>query len=127
MPATAMGGRPDMGTTEIGAMVAVTSALVAAMTTAATTWIQSRTQRRRESGTVQTSDAQTVFQAYGQLSQMLLQLTRELSDQMRTIANQLEQVTRQQAELVRQQRDLIDLQHQQMELLAQIEGSVNGK
>lgn len=111
---------------ELTALVSIISALIGALVTLATAWLQARTQRRRESGTVTTADAQTVFNAYGQLSQMLLQLTQQTSDRMRAISDQLERVSQQQAELVRAHRELLDLQRQQMAILGQMEARSNG-
>lgn len=111
---------------ELTALVGIISALIGALVTLATSWLQARTQRRRESGTVTTADAQTVFQAYGQLSQMLLQLTQQTSERMRAIGDQLERVSQQQAELVRAQRELLELQRQQMAILGQMEARSNG-
>ena len=111
---------------QLATLVGLVSALAGALVTLATAWLQSHTQRRRESGTVTTADAQTVFQAYGQLSQMLLQLTQQTSERMRAIGDQLERVSQQQAELVRAQRELLDLQRRQMEILGHMEARSNG-
>ena len=111
---------------QLATLVGLVSALTGALATLATAWLQARTQRRRESGTVATADAQTVFNAYGQLSQMLLQLTQQTSERMRAIGDQLERVSQQQAELVHAQRELLDLQRRQMEILGQMEARANG-
>jgi hypothetical protein len=111
---------------QLATLVGLISALTGALVTLATAWLQAHTQRRRESGTVTTADAQTVFQAYGQLSQMLLQLTQQTSERMRAIGDQLERVSQQQAELLRAQRELLDLQRRQLEILGHIEARTNG-
>lgn len=115
-----------MSGTELAAIVGLASAAVGALTTASTTWLTNRTQRRRESGTVTTADAQTVFSAYGQLSQMLIQLTQQMTDRLDRVVSRVDELVKAQQRLLEQQDELLRLQREQIESLTRLENGHAG-
>jgi TolA-binding protein len=106
---------------ELTAIVGIISAAIGAAATVLTTWLSNRTQRRRESGTVSTADAQTVFQAYGQLSSMLIDLTRQTTDRLDRVVSRVDELVQAQQRLLEQQDELLRLQREQVLSLHRIE------
>jgi TolA-binding protein len=111
---------------ELTAAVGFASAVVGAAASAGTAWLAQRTQRRRESGTVATADAQTVFSAYGQLSQMLLQLTQQTTDRLDRVVARVDELVQAQQRLLEQQDELLRLQREQVLSLHRIENGGAG-
>ncbi len=95
------------------AAAGVTGALLGAISTIGSQAIQSRIQRRRESGSVETADAQTLFSASNQLIQMLLQQNTSLHTRIDSIGDEIEA-------LMRELRRLIEMQKEQTVLLTEI-------
>jgi uncharacterized protein HemX len=86
---------------DIAALSAVIAASGGIVGAAVTAWVQ----RRREGGTVRTSDAQTLFTSANQLIQMLLQSTQTMAERLETLADRMDRMIKQQDELLRLQRD----------------------
>lgn len=99
---------------------------IGASATIAGAIIQANTQRRREAGTVQTSDAQTLFTASNHLIQMLLQTTQTLTQRLEEMAVRFESLTDRVDRLVAQQDELLRLQREQTRTLHSIENGGKG-
>lgn len=112
-----------MDTAALAGLFGIGSASIGAASALLTAWITSHAQRRRESGTVQTSDAQTLFSASNQLIQMLLSSTQSLTQQLDTLTGRLESLMRQIDRIVQQQEELLRLQREQTQTLRRIEGN----
>jgi uncharacterized protein HemX len=96
------------------AVIAATGGIIGAGLTA---WVQ----RRREAGSVTTSDAQTLFTASNQLIQMLLQSTQTLTDRLDQMAQHFDALASRVEKLVQQQDELLRLQRDQTRTLHKIE------
>jgi uncharacterized protein HemX len=96
-----LGEVDDSTIAAISASAAVIAAIGGIIGAGMTAWVQ----RRREAGSVTTSDAQTLFTASNQLIQMLLQSTQMLTDRLETLADRMDRMIKQQDELLRLQRD----------------------
>lgn len=103
------------------AVVSLVSAAIGATASLGATWLTSATQRRAQSGSVGTSDAQTLFAASNQLIQLLLTTTQQLTEQLRQLTGQLDTMTTRVERLVQQQDELLRMQRDQMETLHRIE------
>lgn len=99
---------------------------IGASATIAGAIIQAQTQRRREAGTVQTSDAQTLFSASNQLIQMLLSTTQTLTQRLDDMVARFEQLAERVDRLVQQQDELLRLQREQTRTLHSIENGGKG-
>ncbi len=110
-----------MNSYELTAAVGVISAAVGAGATLGASWLTSATQRRAQSGSVKTADAQVVFSAYGQLSQMLLQLTQQTTDRLDRVVARVDELVQAQQRLLEQQDELLRLQREQVLSLHRIE------
>lgn len=99
---------------------------IGAAATVAGTLIQANTQRRREAGTVQTSDAQTLFTASNQLIQLLLSTTQTLTQRLDEMVARFEQLAERVDRLVQQQDELLRLQREQTRTLHSIENGGKG-
>ncbi|GIW18729.1 MAG: hypothetical protein KatS3mg064_2836 [Tepidiforma sp.] len=99
---------------------------IGASATIAGAIIQAQTQRRREAGTVQTSDAQTLFSASNQLIQMLLTTTQALTARLEEMAGRFDHLTDRVDQLVAQQEELLKLQREQTRTLHAIENGGAG-
>jgi TolA-binding protein len=106
---------------EVTALIGIISAIIGAGATLGTTYLTSATQRRSQSGTVQTADAATVFSAYGQLSQMLIQLTQQTTDRLDRVVSRVDELVQAQQRLLDQQDELLKLQREQVLSLHRIE------
>lgn len=115
-----------MNSYELAAVVGFASAVVGAAASAGTAWLAQRTQRRRESGTVQTSDAQTLFSASNQLIQMLLTTTQTLTQRLDDMVARFEQLAERVDRLVQQQDEILRLQREQTRTLHSIENGGKG-
>lgn len=105
----------------VSALVGLGGAAFGAAATLGSSWFQTSAQRRREAGTVATSDAQTVFSAYGQLSQMLLGLTDQLTQRLDRLVQRIDEVVDQQERIAEQQEQLLRLATEQLQSLRRIE------
>lgn len=110
----------------VTAAVSVVSAAIGAGATLGASWLTSSTQRRAQSGSVQTADAQTVFSAYGQLSQMLLQLTQQTTDRLDRVVARVDDLVQAQQRILEQQDELLRLQREQVSSLHRIENGGAG-
>lgn len=107
-------------------LTGILGTVVGAGATVAGAVIQANTQRRREAGTVQTSDAQTLFSASNQLIQMLLTTTQTLTARLDDMVNRFEQLAERVDRLVAQQDELLKLQREQTRTLHSIENGGKG-
>ncbi|GIV82465.1 MAG: hypothetical protein KatS3mg051_1819 [Anaerolineae bacterium] len=108
---------------EAAGVIAISSALIGAVTSLTTTWLSNATQRRAQSGSVQTADAQTLFQASNQLIQMLLTTTQQLSERLDRLTEHLGTMMDRVERLVAQQDELLRLQREQTKTLHNIEAN----
>jgi len=106
----------------ISAMAAVIAATGGIIGAGLTAWMQ----RRREGGTVRTSDAQTLFSSANALIQMLLQSTQTLTDRLDQMTRQFDALTDRVEKLVQQQDELLRLQRDQTRTLHKIESNGGG-
>jgi uncharacterized protein HemX len=112
----------DTAIAALSASAAIIAAVGGVFGAGATAWVQ----RRRETGTVRTSDAQTLFTASNQLIQMLLQATQSLADRLDHMTKQFDELMARVERIVKQQDELLRLQLDQTRTLHRIESNGNG-
>jgi uncharacterized protein HemX len=103
----------------LSALAAIIAAVGGVFGAGTTAWLQ----KRREGGTVKTSDAQTLFTASNQLIQMLLQSTQTLTDRLDQMAQHFDTLASRVEKLVQQQDELLRLQRDQTRTLHKIESN----
>jgi uncharacterized protein HemX len=107
----------DAGVAALSAVAAIIAATGGIIGAGLTAWVQ----KRREAGSVKTSDAQTLFTSANTLIQMLLQSTQTLTDRLDQMAKHFDALADRVEKLVQQQDELLRLQRDQTRTLHKIE------
>jgi uncharacterized protein HemX len=107
----------DAGVAVLSAVAAIIAATGGIIGAGLTAWVQ----QRRETGSVRTSDAQTLFTSANTLIQMLLQSTQTLTERLDQMAQHFDTLADRVEKLVQQQDELLRLQRDQTRTLHKIE------
>jgi hypothetical protein len=107
----------------LAAVFGFAGTVVGAGGTMLSTIVQSRVQSRRESGTVNTADASTLFQTMHALISTLVGTTTALAGRLDEMGVKFGQLADRIDRMVQQQEELIALQHEQLKSLHAIESS----
>jgi len=83
----------------LSAIAAIVAAVGGIIGAAITAWVQ----ERRESGKVETADAQVIFSSANQLIQLLLQAMREMTRDLRELTDKIDLLVRKQEEIIKMQ------------------------
>lgn len=110
----------------VTALIGLGGTAVGALATFTASWVQTSAQRRRESGTVATADAQTVFGAYDRVNEILLTLSDRLMGRLDTLLQRIENVVDTQERIAEQQEELLRIAKEQMAALQRIENGNGG-